>query len=268
MTVAAQPAVLAAFREYLDSTDLSATSRKSLMSALRRAVRDLGASDMTNAETLAEYRLTMKVGTRNVFDTMWKHLGTMFAPHGITLAQSERLSRLRFAHPLYSSVTLLGAVADYDNLSGMTWGDFAHSPHAQDTRIVGAAMRVWHFQTFDPAAIVLPEPTALDPLLPTGPEVDRSSLRPWRVRSIVNSRQHASDRRHIVAFGELVEGLCWGGITGGALRGVVDPILADRDAFLRSKTALDAVEAALVPAKRGDVGAALHILHHRLRVER
>ena len=41
-----------------------------------------------------------------------------------------------------------------------------------------------------------------------------------------------------------------------------------REAFLRSKGALTTLEAALVPAKRGDVGATLHLLAHRLHGSR
>jgi hypothetical protein len=260
MSDSSQPTVLVTFRDYLDTTALSPVSRKAMMSALRRCVRDLSSVDMTDPEALAEYRTQLKPGTRNLFDAMWNHLTLMFASHGIELAKSARRSPVRFVHPLYPSVTLLAVVADYDRLPSVTWGDFASSPHSTDARILAAAHRVWDFQTGG-----APAPIARDPLVPNP---DCSPMRVWRIRSIVNSRQHSSPKEHIAVLGELVEVLCWAGIGAEGLRMLTDPIMADREAFLRSKGALTVLEAALVPAKRGDVGATLHLLAHRLHGSR
>ena len=256
-----QPAVLSAFREYLETTDLSTVSRKAMMSGLRRAVRDLSATDMTDPDLLAEYRDSLKTGTRNIHDAMWSHLSVMFSQRGIELADSARRSRVRFVQPLYSDLTLLGAVSEYHRIPSLTWADFAAGPHFSDPRVLGAAQRVWIYQTND---VTLPRPA--DTLVPNGP--DRTPMREWRLRFIVNSRQHSSPREGIRLLSDLTEALCWAGIDGLSLRRLMDPIWADREALTRSKVACGAFSEATVKAKAGDVGGALHVLQHRLPTKR
>jgi hypothetical protein len=254
--------IFAAFREHLSKTSLSKSTQKTLVYGLRRAIRDLSTEDMTSPAVLAEYRRQLKQGSRNLHDTMWKRLSEMLAQHGIVLPEPDPIPRIRFVHPLYSSGIMLSIVADYDVLPTKTWGDLLKSQHAGDTRVVAAARRFWDYQTArldeDGNLIVPNEPKMDDPLVPDG--LSNLPMRAWRVRAIVNSKQYSAVKDHIHVLADLVDALCWAGMGGVTLHWLTDPVFADKNGFLRSRAALEAMDTALQYAKKGDSGAAFHFI--------
>jgi hypothetical protein len=199
-------------------------ARRTYRSGYRRILRDLHGVECLDPITLNDYRVSMKLGTRNVFNVTWKHLRELEATNGVTLAEPPAMPRVRFAHPLMPDVLTLTGYLNFDQMTTLTWG--AVPAPAQRVELERALERIFEFQTGRSAL----EATADTPLIPTRHGLP---MREWQVRFIANSVHHESD--HVVdrSAKDLAELLVFAGVNGVFLRNTLTALWRARPSLAR-----------------------------------
>ena len=169
------------FLSHLDGLTDSPQTIKTLKSGFRRLTRDLDDDDVRDAVMVRQYRDSLKQGTRNVFDNVWRHLRAYEGPE-TALASPDRLPYFKYAHPLFSDLSFLHGYYG-DDVNAKTWRDVEDDFQRDDVK--RHAMRAFEFITGSREI----EPG--DPLIPK--DRNRLEMYPWQIRYIVNSEQEAGD---------------------------------------------------------------------------
>lgn len=165
------------FISYLDTLSNNPTTTKTLKSGARRATRDLDDDDLQSVVMVRQYRDSLKQGTRNVFDNVWKYLRA-YAGEDAGLAKPERLPYVKYAHPLFADLSFLHGYYG-DRIVEQTWADIDGALHADDAR--RHALRAFEFITG------ARDPAPTDPIVPK--DAARRPMAAWQVRYIVNSEE-------------------------------------------------------------------------------
>lgn len=215
-------------------------ARKTYRSGYRRILRDLTPAEIFDPITLNDYRTSMKLGTRNVFNVTWKHLREFEAARGVEIAEHPNMPRVRFAHPLMHDLLTLTGYFSLEQTSELTWGSVPAFAHR--TEVERALERVFEFQTGRSAL----EATADTPLVPTRHGLP---MRPWQLEFIVNSVHHESD--HIVdrRAKDLAEVLVFAGVNGIFLRDCMTALWRARPNLARAANADELMESFIQLAK-------------------
>lgn len=169
------------FLSHLDGLTDSPQTIKTLKSGFRRLTRDLDDDDVQDAVIVRQYRDSLKQGTRNVFDNVWRHLRAYEGPE-TALASPDRLPYFKYAHPLFSDLSFLHGYYG-DGVNAKTWRDVEDDFQRDDVK--RHALRAFEFITGSREI----EPG--DPLIPK--DRNRLEMYPWQIRYIVNSEQEAGD---------------------------------------------------------------------------
>lgn len=169
------------FLSHLDGLTDSPQTIKTLKSGFRRLTRDLDDDDVQDAVMVRQYRDSLKQGTRNVFDNVWRHLRAYEGPE-TALASPDRLPYFKYAHPLFSDLSFLHGYYG-DDVNAKTWRDVEDDFQRDDVK--RHALRAFEFisgsREIEPG----------DPLIPK--DRNRLEMYPWQIRYIVNSEQEAGD---------------------------------------------------------------------------
>jgi hypothetical protein len=197
------------FRAFCENRGLSDAAGKTYRSGYRRMLRDLDFSSLSDPAVLAQYRVSMKQGTRNVFDTMYKLFVVFMAGQGVTLEEPPPMPRIRFAHPLMHDVLTLTGYLNVPQLASLTWGTVPE--HALNDSIERALSRIYEFQTGRAAMTA----TSDTPLLPNH---NGTSMHEWQVEYIVNSVHHESDHTIDRSAKRFTEALVYARVNGIFLR--------------------------------------------------
>ena len=183
--------------------------RKTYRSGYRRILRDLHPEECFDGVTLNDYRLSMKLGTRNVFDVTWKHLRAFEAERGFELVTSTHLSRVRFSHPLMHDVLTLTGYLGIDQIASATWSTVP--TWAPNDQVERALERIFESQTRRPSA----EAHAGTPMIPTR---HGHPMQPWQIEHLLNGPHHESDHPVDRGARRLSEALVHAGVNGLVLR--------------------------------------------------
>lgn len=197
------------FRAFCESKSLSEAAGKTYRSGYRRMIRDLRPCDLEDPAMMKQYRASMKQGTRNVFDTMYKLFSVFMAEHGTAFPDLPSLPRVRFAHPLMHDVLTLTGYLNVPQITSLTWGTVPE--HAIEEHVERALERIYEFQTGRAGATA----TADTPLVPTKAGLP---MREWQVEFIVNSVHHETDHLIDRAAKRVSEALVHEEVNGIVLR--------------------------------------------------
>jgi hypothetical protein len=214
------------FQAFLDTVPtLGETARKTYRSGYRRILRDFYPEDCTNPITVNQYRISLKHGTRNVFDSTWFHLRVFFAQEGIDLPAPPPMNRIRHSHPLAHDLMTLTGYLNVPQLSVLTWGTMPEN--AVNEQTARALERIYEFQTGNTAFSALPT----TPIVPTR---FGAAMREWEVEFVINSLHHETD--HIIdRFASKVsEALVFANVNGIALRDYMTAYWKARPGLTRS----------------------------------
>lgn len=229
------------FNTYLLSKTLLPASVKGYRSGYRRIRRDLNEETLLDDVTVQDYRRSMKVGTRNVFDSTWKQLQAGWP--GLTKDELPDADRVRFTHPLMHDLTFLSGTFRLDKLGDLRWGDLRLTP-MWGKDLQAAALRVFQFQYGEESSLG----NEHFPVIPALRGSDKP-MAAWRVEHIINSAQHATDSL-VDQFSERFTGLLVAsGFTGFKLREYTTLLWQARFSILRAvdtKGVIREIENALV----------------------
>jgi hypothetical protein len=163
---------------------VSEVTIKTYCSALRRMRRDLAPEECFDPAVLTEYRLSMALGTRNIFNMAWRYLQLAEAELGVVLPDLPSLPRSRMGHPLSHDAMTLAGYLNIDQIPKLTWGTLPE--HAIDDMVGRALERIYEFQTGRYADTA----TSDTPLIPTK---KGAPMRLWQIEAIINSVHKETD---------------------------------------------------------------------------
>jgi len=192
---------------------LSEASAKTYRSGLRRIERDFGPLDYYDPVVIDQYRLSMKHGTRSIFDYVWAYWREAELARGGTgwvRVEIPPMSRVRFPHPLCPDLTTLSGTYRLDDLAKLRCRDVRGK--VKEAVVESALMRVYEFQrqrAFKTADLD-------DFLIPSGQR--NEGMKPWRMEYIINSESTATDSATERFAGKLASHLTVAGVSGFVLR--------------------------------------------------
>ena len=211
------------FLTHLDGLTDSPQTIKTLKSGFRRATRDLDDDDMQNPVIVRQYRDSLKQGTRNVFDNVWKHLRA-FTNDGI--ARPDRLPYVKYAHPLHADMAYLHARYG-DALPTKTWADL--DGEFESDVVYRHAVRCHRFiagdRSLSPGDPLVPKDAAMNPM-PT-----------WLVRYIVNSTDTCGTYEACDLFNDFASRLSLTDLPEAFLRDGCNRIVGARNALSHTQMA-------------------------------
>lgn len=213
------------FITHLDGLTDSPQTIKTLKTGFRRLTRDLDDDDVRDAVIVRQYRDSLKQGTRNVFDNVWRHLRAYEGPE-TALASPERLPYFKYAHPLFADLAFLHGYYG-DGVHAKTWRDIEDDFQRDDVK--RHAMRAFEFITGSR------EPEPGDPLIPK--DRNRLEMYPWQIRYIVNSEQESGDFDAGTLLREFVCAVSRTDLPASFLRLGADRIVAARTSLSGSQLA-------------------------------
>jgi hypothetical protein len=222
---------------------MSAASLKTYRSGLRRIERDFGPLDYYDPVVIDQYRLSMKPGTRSVFDyvwTYWREAELALGGIGWVRAEIPPMSRVRFAHPLCSDLTTLSGLYRLDDLAEMRWQD-VKGKHKAD-KVEDSFLRIYEFQRRHAASDIRPA----DFIIPAGSR--NEPMKPWRMEYIINSEGTATASPTERFAAKLANRLSLAGFSGLSLRQYMTALWMARASLNRSSIqheAFDALRTAL-----------------------
>lgn len=184
-------------------------ARKTFRSGYRRLLRDLHPVECLDPLTLHDYRLSMKLGTRNVFNVTWVHFQALEASRGVVLPDFRRLLRVRFSHPLMHDLLTLTGHMGTEQIATSTWATVP--TFAQTDQVERALERIFEFQTGRSSLDV----TGDTPLVPTRHGLP---MRSWQIEHMLNGPHHETDHPVDRGARALAEALVYAGVNGLMLR--------------------------------------------------
>lgn len=164
-------------KKVIEAKSTTKSSRSAYAYGMRLISKSMDPEDLRCQKTVLAFRSNLKMGTRNIFDSVWGMLRRTEV--AADLEPNIRKPIVSYPHPLYADVMHLGAVLGNERLPELTWG-IASKMFGWDGKELDAAGRCWWW--FMPEDVV---PTPESPLL-----VKDSMARPmplWQVEYIINS---------------------------------------------------------------------------------
>jgi hypothetical protein len=164
-------------RDVISRRATTKSSRSAYTYGMRLISKSLDPEDLRCQKTMLAFRSQLKVGTRNIFDSVWGMLRqTQIA---VDLEPNIRKPIVSYPHPLYADLMHLGSVLGNERLPELTWGSAKHF-FGWGEKELDAAGRCWWW--FMPEEVV---PTSDSPLI-----VKDDKARPmplWQIEYIINS---------------------------------------------------------------------------------
>lgn len=182
------------FQKFLKNSGLGESSRKQVVTSVRRALKHLGPDRLLDPAEMLLYRITLPEATNRIFVYSWGKLQKYADSLGESIPDLPKLPSFKIVHPLWADLTDLSVHLNVNTIPQMRWLDILDAPDPDLAE--KPARRAFEFITGR-------EPLEIDWLVPR----DASGVSPmpfWMLDSILRTNPTERDKDvELAAFGLL-----------------------------------------------------------------